>query len=218
MRSSRKSVKKSKINDFISKSVKNIKTNKTTVLTIAGFLVGFLFLGIFIYSNVKKINESASISLTHAYIAISSGDINRAISLLDETISGYKSSPSAYIARLLKADYLIEGKEFDEALILLNQSYKKAKPSTLKPLALVRIIYLYDQQKDYENAIRFSNEFIKKYKKHFYVKNIYLNLAEYYLVTGLQDDAIRVYTEIAMQYPASEEAHIATINIEALNK
>ncbi|MCL2390311.1 MAG: tetratricopeptide repeat protein [Endomicrobia bacterium] len=207
-----------KLEKFADYIVNQIKNNRTRFFTIIGFTLGFLILGIFIYSRMSSFAISASDKLSMAYMYFNYGDSQKGAQLLEETISTFPKTSAAYQARLFKADMLIDKQQYDEALSLLLEVSKNAKPEALRPFALSRIIYLYDAQKDYHNAILYSNEFINNYKTNFLIKNMYLNLAQYYLSVGSVDDASRVYTDILVTFPATDEAAIAEKALNDLKK
>lgn len=210
--------KKSKIRDFVDFIGKEFKENRTRFFTIIGFTVGFIIFGVFFFARIQTLEFNASDRLTTAYMYISAGETQQAVNFLNDTINLYPKTPSAYQARLVKADLLIEHKEYDLALPLLKETYEKAKPETFKPLALVRIIYLYDCQKDYDNAIMYANEFINKYSTHFYIKDIYMNLAHYYISKDSPEDAKRVYNEIITMFPETAQAEYAAKVLEEIEK
>jgi predicted negative regulator of RcsB-dependent stress response len=192
-----------KISNIANKSTVKVLTVIITVVLIAGTAV-------FIYSSrIHKINDLSSISLAKAYLAFANGNQQGGIAMLEEVIAKYPKTPWAYQAKLSRADIFMELQNYDEALSILKETEAKAKPEIIRPLASSRIIYIYDSKKDYFNAITASKEFIAKYSDHFLVRDIYLNLAEYYLVTGSKDEAINTFKEVLTNFPATQEAEKA---------
>jgi tetratricopeptide (TPR) repeat protein len=137
---------------------------------------------------------------------MSMGDKTRAIQALNDTIAAFPNASAAYQARLTVGDFLIEEAKYDEALPLFQRTYEKGKPAAFKPLALFRMIYLYGSKKDYDNAILYSNEFIKKFGDNYLIKDVYINLARFYEFKNSPEDAVRVYQEILLNFPATGEA------------
>jgi predicted negative regulator of RcsB-dependent stress response len=192
-----------KIPDIITKS-----TIKILMSIIA--LVLFVVVAGFIYcSRMHKIDDLASIGLAKAYAAFASANQQAGIAILDEVIAKYPKASATYQARLSRADVFTEVKAYDEALNILKETQNKAKPEALKPLAAARIIHVYDSKKDVFNAITASKEFIDKYPDHFLIRDIYLNLAEYYLASGSKEDALKIFNEILISFPATQEAEKA---------
>jgi len=63
-----------------------------------------------------------------------------------------------------------------------------------------------------------SKEFIKKYPDHFLTKDIYLNLGEYYFLSGSKDEAARVFNEVSVKFPGTREAKVARDRFEQIQK
>ena len=196
--------------------IKQIKENRTRFFTIIGFSIGLVFMGIFIFSRIQSLNVTASERLSFAYYYLSAGDVPQAVTYLDEIISGFPNTPSSYQARMIRADVYVEEGAYDEALNLLTEAYLKGKPQEFRPLAAARIINLYDRKGDYQLAVMNANEFINKYKDHYFSKDIYINLARYYLVLDSLDDAKRVLSEILVTFPGSNEAAAAEEMLETI--
>ena len=201
--------------DFL---VKQIRENRTRFFTILGFTAGFIILGGFILVRLQTLNESASDRLAAAYMSLMhNNNRQEAVSHLNYAIVYSGNTPAAYQARLLKADLLMDEKNYDGALTLLRETEQKGKPELIRPLAMSRIIYAYDQKKDYQNAVLASNEFITKYQDNFLIRNVYLNLAGYYSLMNSHEDEKRVYNEILAKFPATKEADRAEKVLQGLN-
>jgi predicted negative regulator of RcsB-dependent stress response len=186
--------------------------NKSTIkaLTIIIVVVLIVIAVVSIYcSRSRKINNLSAVDLAKAYSAFANGDQQSGISILDAIIAKYPKTSAAYQALLSRADIFTELQSYDKALNTLKGIETIAKPEIIRPLAASRIIYVYDAKKDYFNAITSSKEFIAKYPNHFLVKDTYLNLAEYYLITGSKDEAIKTFNEVLINFPATREAEKA---------
>ncbi|MDR1122849.1 MAG: hypothetical protein LBL02_02360 [Endomicrobium sp.] len=201
-----------KVHDIITKSA--IK-----VLTITIFIALIAVVIIFIYcycSKIRKIDNLSSLGLAKAYSTFANGNQQLGIVMLDEVIAKYPKAPASYQAKLSRADIFIELQSYDEALNILKEIEIKAKSEAIKSLALARIIYIYDSKKDYFGAITASKEFIGKYFDHFLIRDIYLNLAEYHLVTGSKDEAVKTFNEVLISFPATQEAEKAQKRINEI--
>jgi tetratricopeptide (TPR) repeat protein len=198
------------LRETVLKLLKKQKEDKRIrFFTVISTIVAVVITIIFIICFKCHQNDIASIKLVSAYIAFSQGKQKEGIELLDETISKYIRAPASYQARLLKADISTQLGAYEEALDLLNYTIKHGRPEKIKPLAQVRVIYVFDTKRDYFNAINASKEFIDKYPDHFLIKDIYLNLAEYYLFSSSKDEAVKVFNEILINFPATPEAQKA---------
>ncbi|MDR0956668.1 MAG: hypothetical protein LBL77_02245 [Endomicrobium sp.] len=193
------------------------KSNKLKLFAIVGFFLCVVLIGLSISTfKFQKMNKIASEKLSAAYIAFSQGNQGVVLNLLDEIIANFSKMPSAYQARLIKADIFTELHFYDEALKLLSETIESGVPDTIKPLASVRVIYVYDFKKDYFNAIIASKDFIDKYPNHFLTKDVYLNLAEYYVSLGSNDEALKIFNEILINFPVTQEAEKARNRINEI--
>jgi predicted negative regulator of RcsB-dependent stress response len=205
------------LKEIISKLLKKQKENKrikffTAISTILAVIITIVFIA---YFRCHQSNI-ASTKLALVYTAFAQGNQKQGIELLDELISKYTRMPAAYQARLLKADIFTQLGAYEEALKLLNNSVEDGKPEKIKPLAQVRIIYIFDIKQDYFNAINASKDFVNKYSDHFLIRDVYLNLAEYYLLSGSRDEAIKTFNEILINFPATVEAEKAQKRINEI--
>ncbi|GHT39273.1 hypothetical protein AGMMS49593_09910 [Endomicrobiia bacterium] len=185
-------------------------------------IIGLVFLVVCVVgtsvscSGFQKKDDLASKKLSLAYTALAQGNQTLAIALLDETITKFSKTPSAYRARLVKADMLTDSGSYDDALSILNETLNVGKPDVIKPLAKAGIIYVYDSKKDYSSAIVASKEFIDKYPDHFLAKDICLNLAQYHLMLGSKDKAIRAFNKVLINFPKTREAKKAQNRINEI--
>jgi TolA-binding protein len=189
-------------------AVKQIKGNKAKFFAAAAFTLTIIFIGIFIL-RLHAGEEASSAKLSAAYAFFMHGDEKSGTALIDETIAKFPKTSAAYHARLIKADFLVETHEYDEALKILTETVNNGKSDAIKSLAHARIICVYDSKKDYSNAALVSKEFIAKYPDHFLIKDIYLNLAEYYLLSGSKDEAVKIFNEVSVDFPATWAANSA---------
>jgi tetratricopeptide (TPR) repeat protein len=189
---------------------REIKTNKIRFFAILAFILTATIIAVIISCYRCRMTENASSEkLSSALDAFAQGDQQRGFNLLGETIKNYPKSPTAYRARLIKADILTEIGQYDEALAILTETANKGKPCLIKPLASVRIIHVYDSKRDFFNAIAAAKDFISKYPNHFLTKDMYLNLAEYFLLYGSKDEAVKVLNDVLVNFPATPESQKA---------
>jgi tetratricopeptide (TPR) repeat protein len=204
-------------NNFLKKAPDIITKSAIKVLTIIIFIVLLVVVVIFIYcSRIHKIDNLSSICLAKAYSAFANGNQQLGIAMLDEVIAKYPKTSAAYQAKLSRADIFAELQSYDEALSILRGIESKAKPEAIRSLALARIIYIYDSKKDYFNAITASKEFLDKYPDHFLIRDVYLNLAEYYLATSSKDEAVKTFNELLISFPVTQEAEKAQKRINEI--
>lgn len=178
-----------------------IKKNKTTFFTVVGFVIAITAFTVFAYTRFQMLNTNASTKLAAAAKYISGGQIEQGMQFVDDVISKYSRTPASYRARLMKANYLITQKKYEEAEILVKSVINQARPETLKPLAYPLLIAIYDESGNTEKAISVSNEFLSKYNKNFLAPSIMENMARLYELSGNIDDAKKIYKEITENYP-----------------
>jgi tetratricopeptide (TPR) repeat protein len=185
-----------------------VKKNKVVFLiaVVGIFALGVILLGLFVCHRFKMIEGISSEKLSVAYAFFAKNDEKKGIEVIDELITQFPKTSAAHQARLVKAYILTRLRDYDEALRILVCTESSGIPRSVRPLASTGIIYVYDFKKDYFSAIVASKNFINKYPNHFFIRDIYLNLAEYYIFSGLKNDAIRVFNEILNNFPATLES------------
>jgi outer membrane protein assembly factor BamD (BamD/ComL family) len=193
------------VSEFI---VRQTKKSKIRFFAVAVSVLTMIFTGVFIL-RLRTAEEASSVKLAAAYASFMRGDKKSEIALIDETITKFPKTSAAYHARLIKADFLAEIHEYCEALKILTETANNGKPCAIRPLAHARIIYVYDSKKDYFNAMLVSKEFVAKYPNHFLTTDIYLNLAEYYLLSGSKGEAVKVFNEVSANFPSTRAAENA---------
>lgn len=188
---------------------KKLKERRIKFFTIISIAIAAIGTFIFIICFKCHQNNASFTMLASAYTAFFQGDQKKGVEILDETISKYVKMPVAYQARLLRADIFTELGAYEEALNILHCTIKHGKPAAIKPLAQIRVIYVFDTKKDYVGAIAASKEFISKYADHYLVRDVYLNLAEYYMLYDSKSEAIKVFNEVLINFPTTLEAQKA---------
>jgi tetratricopeptide (TPR) repeat protein len=179
-------------------------------------LLCFIFIfSVPIFAQTQDEMAAADI-LSGACANLSVGNQEAGLVMLNELVDDYSKTPAAYQARLFLGDYYTSIQNYNDALTVLMYAKNNAKPIALRPLALARIINIWDIRGEWINAKDASEEFVKKYSDNFLAKSIYLSLARYYALLGDTRNTERVCEEIIMKYPDSEEATIADNTIRAL--
>ncbi|MDR3243693.1 MAG: tetratricopeptide repeat protein [Elusimicrobiota bacterium] len=206
----------SKVGLVLSFVIGQFRENKTRVFTVLGVLIVIGVAAFLIISRIQKYDVSASDRYSQGYGNLLAGNQQQGVTMLEELIKIYPNTPAAYEARLILSDYGVAQENFAQALNYVYEVSKKGKPKTIRPIGLYRAIYIYDQTNDIDNAIKNSNEFIKNYKEHYLVRDVYANLARFYLIKQNSADAKRIYNEILTKFPATDEAILATRMLESI--
>lgn len=190
-----------------------IKNNQTTIFTVLGFTIGIIILVVFIYTRIQIVNANSSDKLTMATQYIAQTQIEQGINMLDDIITNYPNTPSAYRAMLMKANYLYSQKEYEQAKELAQTVISKAKPDTVKPLAYPLLIAIFDNLQNTEAAIETSKTFIEKYNGNFLVPSVMENLARLYETVNNIEESKKVYEQIINSFPDTAYAQRAKSKI-----
>jgi tetratricopeptide (TPR) repeat protein len=193
------------------------KEHRVRTFTVLGSVVVLLLLFLLIVSRIQKYDIYASDKYSQGYGTIIVGNQAQGLAILEDLIKVYPKTPASFEARLLLSEYNLSLSNFSQALNYLFEVSNKGNPKAMRPLGLYRIIVIYDQTNDVDNAIRYAKEFTEKYKDHFLVKDVYMNLARFYLIKNLPQDAKKVYSDIVAKFPATDEATIAMRLLENIN-
>ncbi|MDR2773086.1 MAG: tetratricopeptide repeat protein, partial [Elusimicrobiota bacterium] len=177
---------------------------KKAITLIIGAVVAILIvvlIVIFVNQRSTKLNDEASDRLSEAYGSFAASNDEQGLAFLNDIVTNYPKTSAAYQARLFLGDYYVGLGNFNEALAYLATTSTDATPEELRPLALARIIYLYDVRNEFINARNSAQEFVNLYPSHFLTKSVYISLARYYALTGSIDDVRRVCNEILSKFP-----------------
>ncbi|MDR3049394.1 MAG: tetratricopeptide repeat protein [Elusimicrobiota bacterium] len=213
----------SKVGTAVSFVVNQFKENKVRALTILGVLIVGFVLTFIIVSTRQKYDVRASDLYSQGYGLILAGNQSgnpqqqqQGVTTLEDLIKVYPKTPAAYEARLILSDFQFAQNNFAQALNFVYEVSQKGNPKAIRPIGLYRAIYIYDQTNDIDNAIKNSNDFIKKYSDNYLIRDVYMNLARYYLMKGDKDSSKKTYNDILIKFPATEEASIAQRFIEGI--
>ena len=196
----------SQIIDLIKWVKKNKKPFFSTIITI---LVIALII-VFVCVRIHLINVAASDKLDMATKIFATGNIEQGLSIVDDVINTYKNSPAAYRAMIMKANYLINQKKYDEAENILKSYIEAAKPEGVKPIGYPLLISIYDDNNNIEQAITTSKEFLSKYADNYLVPSVMENMARLYELAGKQEEAKQVYKEIVDKFMGTDYANRAS--------
>jgi len=188
--------KKSKIIELI----EWIKRNRKPLFSIVVTVLVVALLVTFIYVRIQTINSSASDKLDMATKLIASQNVEQGLSIIDDVINTYKTSPSAYRAMIMKASYLINQKKYEEAEQVLKVYIANAKPEIVKPIGYPLLISVYDDNNNIEQAILTSKEFLSKYSDNYLAPSVMENMARLYELSDKKEEAKQIYKDIVDKF------------------
>jgi len=202
----------------ILKSVSWLRENIRMVATAAALIAALVIVAYFAVSRRQLGLERASEKFSSAQGLYSQGMKDQSLALLNEIISQYPSSPSAFHARLLLSEINISDGKYDDAYAVARYVYEKGNPETLRPFGLyMSVIALQESGRDNPRARSEAMLFIEKYPDHFLTPRIYEKLAQLYEADGMIEDARQTYSRLANLYPAGVWAKIASERIQKLS-
>ncbi len=196
----------SKIVDLI----KWIKKNRKPFFTIFTSILIVALVVVFICFRIQMINNAASDRLDMATRIIGSENLDQGLSILDDLINTYPNSPAAYRAMIMKANYFINQKKYDEAENILKLYIEKAKPEIVKPIGYPLLISVYDDNNNVEQAIAVSKDFLSKYSNNYLAPSVMENMARLYELLGKQEEAKQVYKDIVDKFFGTHYANRAS--------
>lgn len=201
--SNRQRLKKNELEDLVITAVHWTKNNRMLFFSIAGIVLGAGILSFFFFTTYNEIKIRASDKLSMAQGSLSQGQTAQAIGMIDEVITKYPNTASAFQARLSKAEYLNSQKKYDEAQALVMPVIEGGNPKTIIPLALSILGTSQENAQKYKEAAETYNKFLDKYPDHFLAPKTYESLGRVYELINSPAEAKAVYEKLALLYPAS---------------
>ncbi|MDR0486214.1 MAG: hypothetical protein LBH29_05760 [Elusimicrobiota bacterium] len=194
--------------------VNQFREHRVRTFTVLGGVIILAALVFLIIARIQKYDVYASDKYSQGYGNIAAGNQAQGVAILEDLIKVYPKTPASFEARLLLSEYNISIGNFSQSLIYLSEVERNGNPKQIRPIGLYRMIAIYDQTNDIENAVNYSKIFVEKYKDSFLVKDTYMNLARFYLLKNSLEDARKTYTDIVAKFPATEEAAISARILE----
>ena len=212
-----KNLKNSELSDIVYKGAEWIKNNRQQAVSILGILFGAIFFVIFFLTRYFLVRERVSDKLSLGQALIYHNQYDQGVKVLDEVISQSSNTPSALIARLTKADFLISQHRYSEAKDIISNVINSAKSDTLIPLAYPFMGNIQEDTQDYKGAITTYNDFLNKYPDHFLVPEILQSLGRVYQITGAYDQSKAAYQRIATEFKGTRWEQNARENLFVLS-
>ena len=192
------------------KLIKWIKENRKSFFSVLATAFLAVILVLFVYTRIQTINSLASDKLDMARKIISSGDMDRGLSAIDDVINTYKNSPAVYRAMLIKASYFINQKKYEEAEQILKVYITTAKPEIVRPIGYPLLINIYDDKNNKEQAISVSKDFLSKYPNNYLVPSVMENMARLYELSNEKEEAGQIYKDIVEKFSQTVYANRAS--------
>ncbi|MHB9155277.1 MAG: YfgM family protein [Endomicrobiales bacterium] len=213
---SRHQLKKNELADFVVAAVTWIRENRSVFLSVAGTCLLILALGTFFLVRLETLKVRAADRLSMAEGMMYQGQPDQGLKLLDEIITRYSRTVAASRARMVKADYLVSRKQYDDAEKAILPVVENGVPKTIIPLAMSVLGTIREDAGKYKEAIALCTSFLDTYPEHFLAPRIYESLGRLYELSGSTAEAKATYEKLATLYPASPWAQQAQERVTLL--
>ena len=195
-------IKNSKIKDFYEKY-------KNWIISV-GFsliLISFLVIVVMMKLHQTKVRAEEKIAVAESYFY--TGRFDDGMRLLDEIINTYKNTKYFSYAMYLKANFLYEHKNFEQAkkICLEILSFKKTK-NIIVPTMYI-LAQCYQNLNNFDEAIKVFNDIVKEFPDHYLTPRVYESLGFCYELKGDLQKAKEVYERMNILYPGTYWASIA---------
>ena len=211
------SLKKYKFADIAYMGAEWIKNNRQQFFSILGVSAGIIVFIAFFLTRYFLVRERVSDKLSLGQALMYHNQYEQGVKMLDEVIAQYSNTPSASMARLTKADYLISQHKYSEAKDLVSNVLSNGKTEALVPLAYTYMGNIEEDTQDYKGAISTYNDFLSKYPDHFLVPDILQSLGRVYQITGGYEQAKAAYLRIETEFKGTRWEQNARENLFVLN-
>lgn len=201
---SRHDLKKNELAEIIGKAVEYIRNNRNLVYGVSATILGIVLLGVFFAVRMNTLKGRGEEKLAVAQGLISQGQPDQGFALLNELISSYSSGAIADQARMAKADFLVNRRNYLEAEQAMLPVAQNGRPKKIIPLALASLGAIQESAGKFQEAIATYNKFLEKYSDNFLAPKVLESLARVYEITGAADQARTTYERITTMYPGSQ--------------
>lgn len=197
--------------------IKWIKGNRSLFTGITSTLAGVILLtSFFLYrSHISANRAQDKLSMAQGQLYSAEG-ADQGMRMIDEVINQYSKTSAALKARLVKAEFLQEQHQYDEAEKALLPVLQQTGSDPVIPLALQVIATIREDAGKLPDALQAYQQFLEKYPDHFLAPKVYESIGRVYELSGKAQEAKRTYEKLSTLYPASGWAQRAQERLSAL--
>lgn len=198
-------------------SIAWIRENRSLFTGIVSTAAGVILLAsFFMYrSHVSTERAQDKLSMAQGQLYAPQG-ADQGMRMIDEIINQYSKTGAAVKARMVKAEYLQDQRQYDEAEKTLLPIVQQPGTDPVAPLALQVMATIREDAGKFPEAIQTYQQFIEKYPDHFLAPKVYESIGRVYELTGKTPEAKGTYEKLATLYPASGWAQRAQERLAAL--
>jgi len=215
---SQKDLKKNEVTEIVYVAAEWIRNNRQTFYSLAGIFGGIILFMVFFFTRYFIARERVSDKLSVGQALIYHKQMDRGLKMLDEVINQYSTTPSAYMARLTKAEYLINQRKYPEAKAIVSDVITNGKPDAIVPLAYPFLGNIQEDTQDYKGAVKTYNDFLARFPEHFLAADILSSLARVYELSGNFAQAKASYQKLAASFKGSKWEELAKMRLSYINR
>ncbi len=197
----REELKKEYVSELVLKSIDWIKNNKQKVLAIAGTTVAIIAVISFFIYHFAQLNKDVEERIAQIMGQIQSNNYTQALSICDDTINNYGTSPSTKNVWFYKGQILYQLGKYSESVTAYREFIQRRGHKNIMPLAMVGEAQAVESNNDFVKAIELYDQFTKKYSDHFLTPVAFMSLARCYQLVNRADEALKIYERVISRYP-----------------
>lgn len=177
-----------------------IKENRETFWAAVGIAVAVVAFIIFFAASYSKVQKNAWQALFMAQQNAYAGRIDEARKISTDIEKNYSRSSAVPFAIMLEGDLDFAGGKYEEAEASYRRAMKKAE-SGLMPVLYFNICKTYEARRNWDEAVKNYEAFLKKYSSHYSAPEVYMNMAACMFRGGKTEEAKAVFEKVLVLYP-----------------
>ncbi len=163
-----------------------------------------LLIGFFAFKSNQSRTVRAQESFGAAMIAYESGDMGKTVSSLTATLTRYRKTSYGAMSSFMLGSISYNQKDYGRAREYYNKTVKEyAQYEFLKGSALHGLANCAVQEKNYAEAVRLAEQFLKDCPKHFLAPEVLLTMGDCQMKLGNAQKAKDAYSRIVSEHPQS---------------
>lgn len=177
-----------------------IKENRETFWAGVGITAAVIAFIIFFAASYSKVQKNAWQSLFMAQQNAYAGKIDEAKKISSDIVKNYGRSSAVPFAIMLEGDLDFAGGKYEEAEASYRKAMKKAE-SGLMPVLYFNICKTYEARRNWDEAVKNYETFLKKYPSHYSAPEVYMNMGACMFRGGKTEEAKAVFEKVLVLYP-----------------
>ncbi len=180
------------------------KQHSRHLSTVGIALLVVLLIGFFAFKSSQSKTLRAQESFGSAMIAYEKGDMAQAASNFTSTLTRYKKTSQAAMSSFMLGSIYYNQKDYGQARTYFNRTVKDySQYGFLKGAGLRGLINCAVQEKNYAEAAKLSDRFLKECSGHYLAPEVLLTLGDCQQKLGNAQKAKEAYERIVKEYPQS---------------